>query len=162
MSSKKLFFSKPIFVIIVSKCYKDGMRPHTLLGTLPFLITIWVLCTQTQWLLLGSSPTVFITTYSSVIISFIAGRLWGLSLKIDGMSLISFLTSNLITLIAWTTVLFLSIKLILIAHMILYILLLNIDRWLYRQQVIESYQLNERIMATVLVVIMLGMMILLV
>ena len=113
--------------------------------------------------IIGPSPTVFITTYSSVIISFIAGRLWGLSLKIDGMSpSFLFLTSNLITLIAWTTVLFLSIKLILIAHMILYILLLNIDRWLYRQQVIESYQLNERIMATVLVVIMLGMMILLV
>lgn len=140
------------------------MRPLlTLLGTLPFLVTIWVLYTQTQWLLLGPSPTVFITTYSSVIISFIAGRLWGLSLKIDGMSpSFLFLTSNLITLIAWTTVLFLSIKLILIAHMILYILLLDIDRWLYRQQVIESYQLNERIMATILVVIMLGMMILLV
>jgi len=119
-----------------------------------------VLYTQTQWLLLGPSPTVFITTYSSVIISFIAGRLWGLSLKIDGVSA-SFLllTSNLITLVAWATVLFLSIKLILIAHMILYIVLLDIDRWLYRQRVIELYQLSERIMATVLVVIMLGTMI---
>ena len=51
----------------------NAIREHSL-----FLITIWVLCTQTQWLLLGPSP-VFITTYSSVIISFIAGRLWGLS-----------------------------------------------------------------------------------
>lgn len=132
----------------------------TYLGTLPFLIASMFLYLQEQSLL-GMPIMMFITTYSSIIISFLAGRLWGLSLSDHNQRPTFFLLSNIITLAGWASILFFATKLIFVVHIFLFLILLLVDHWLHRNNLIQSDHFAERITASIVVILALGSMIIL-
>lgn len=109
----------------------------TFLGISPFLI----------FGILLPKYTLLFQTYSICIISFLAGSHWGLQKEKPFIAI----ASNLITLIAWMSIL-LNVPLMNILHIILFICLLMIDKLLYQTQNLKKSYLQIRILVTYTVI----------
>ncbi len=122
----------------------------TYLGILPFLI-----CTITIFSGFYQEKTVFILrAYAAVIVSFISGIHWSIGMKDSQHSTVWLLmTSNIISLLAWGSLLIHQVMSALIMLTLLLVLLLVIDNKLYGMRQIEFWFIKLRRQATFFVVL---------
>jgi hypothetical protein len=128
----------------------------TYLGTLPFFLAIFISFTKQDFL--GVNASQWFLTYGLVILSFMAGTLWGQVINESlGVWFIA-LASNVITLAAWLAFLLAnsSISLVVIAlgFIALYLLEVSFMKQIKR----PAYYIGLRLRVTVLVVLAHGVM----
>jgi len=138
---------------MIDGCLKQA-RLLTYLGILPFFI-----CTIIIFAGFDQEKTVFILrAYAAVIVSFISGIHWGIGMKESRHSTVWLLaTSNIISLLAWGSLLIHQVISALIMLTLLLVLLLVIDNKLYRLGQIEFWFIKLRRQATFFVVLCLAL-----
>ena len=86
-----------------------------------------------------------LSSYSLLIVSFMAGILWGVYLiRSNEISLNLLLISNVIAVVAWAGFILLPIRLVLLCHAVLFLLLLYIDRDAVKAGVLTEAYLKIR------------------
>tara|TARA_B100000927_G_scaffold251898_1_gene216907 strand:+ start:1417 stop:1845 length:429 start_codon:yes stop_codon:yes gene_type:complete len=93
-----------------------------------------------------------LSIYSLSIISFICGSHWGILLTNNNLKINLFLLSNLITISSFFGILFLKVNYFFLLQILILILLLLIDFYIFRQNIIQKKYIYSRILITVIVV----------
>jgi len=93
-----------------------------------------------------------LSIYSLSIISFICGSHWGIFLTNNNLKINLFLLSNLITISSFFGILFLKVNYFFLLQILILILLLLIDFYIFRQNIIQKKYIYSRILITVIVV----------
>jgi hypothetical protein len=123
----------------------------TYLGTLPFFLAIYM--NLSDQVLFGVDGTRWFITYGLVILSFMAGTLWGQmlneSLRVKSIAA----ATNVITLIAWFTFLLANSVIVLITMAICFIALYLLELLVISSEGRPSYYIGLRLRVTVVVVI---------
>lgn len=129
-------------------------RVLTYSGLLPFLFfPLYLLLTGNNEIF-GLDVQTSLVTYGAVIVTFIAGIHWGVFLFKQG-SLNLFLHSNIIALLAWSSILSPFFwNLIILMSCLVYLLL--IDTVLLRQRLLEPWFYQLRLQASALALLSLG------
>ena len=95
--------------------------------------------------------------YSLIILSFIAGSHWGQHLQMNVRdSQLPALASNAIVLALWLAYLTLPFELLMLCCMGALLILLGVDQWLRRREVIDSLYFRLRCRVTAVVLLALG------
>ena len=90
--------------------------------------------------------------YSLSIISFICGSHWGIFLTNNSLKINLFFLSNFLTILSFVGILFLMINYFFLLQILIFIILLLIDFYIYRQNVTQKNYFYFRILITTLVV----------
>ena len=93
-----------------------------------------------------------LSIYSLSIISFICGSHWGILLTNNNLKINLFLLSNLITISSFFGILFLKVNYFFLLQILILILLLLIDFYIFRQNIIQKKYIYSRILITIIVV----------
>ena len=93
-----------------------------------------------------------LSIYSLSIISFICGSHWGIFLTNNNLKINLFLLSNLITISSFFGILFLKVNYFFLLQILILILLLSIDFYIFRQNIIQKKYIYSRILITIIVV----------
>ena len=91
--------------------------------------------------------------YSLSIISFICGSHWGLFLTNNTLKINLFFLSNFLTISSFFGILFLKMNYFFLLQILILIILLLIDFYIYRQNITQLKYIYSRIIITTLVVI---------
>lgn len=94
-----------------------------------------------------------LSIYSLSIISFICGSHWGLFLTNNTLKINLFFLSNLLTISSFFGILFLKMNYFFLLQILILIILLLIDFYIYRQNITQLKYIYSRIIITILVVI---------
>ena len=94
-----------------------------------------------------------LSIYSLSIISFICGSHWGLFLKNNTLKINLFFLSNFLTISSFFGILFLKINYFFLLQILILIILLLIDFYIYRQNITQLKYIYSRTLITTLVVI---------
>ena len=94
-----------------------------------------------------------LSIYSLSIISFICGSHWGLFLANDTLKINLFFLSNFLTISSFFGILFLKVNYFFLLQILILIILLLIDFYIYRQNITQLKYIYSRIIITTLVVI---------
>ena len=94
-----------------------------------------------------------LSIYSLSIISFICGSHWGLFLMNNTLKINLFFLSNFLTISSFFGILFLKINYFFLLQILILIILLLIDFYIYRQNITQLKYIYSRILITTLVVI---------
>lgn len=122
----------------------------TYLGAVPFILAV-----AAPLFGMASYHTAYLVlTYGAVIISFLAGIHWGLFLShADTARINLLLSSNVIALLAWGSLLLLIPATQFLIQMLCLVAVLLIDRQLHQAQVIADWFLRLRTQVTALVML---------
>jgi hypothetical protein len=125
----------------------------TLTGLIPFLgLGYYVVKDLTQPITPNKALLAY-KAYSAIILAFLGGIHWGLALKNDQIHSVSlYVSSVLISLIAWLSLTLDYNKNTLLALVAGYGLVLMIDNWLFKSNIIQLWFLKMRLLATTLVI----------
>ena len=124
-------------------------------GALPFLA-----CTAA--IVFFDNPTIgpfgtaqnLLLSYSLLIVSFMAGILWGVYLiRSNAISLNLLLISNVLAVAAWAAFILLPARLVLLCHAVLFLCLLYVDRIAVKAGVLTEAYLKVRYGVTGVVVV---------
>jgi hypothetical protein len=94
-----------------------------------------------------------LSIYSLSIISFICGSHWGLFLANDTLKINLFFLSNFLTISSFFGILFLNMNYFFLLQILILIILLLIDFYIYRQNITQIKYIYSRMLITILVVI---------
>ena len=94
-----------------------------------------------------------LSIYSLSIISFICGSHWGLFLTNNTLKINLFFLSNLLTISSFFGILFLKMNYFFLLQILILIILLLIDFYIYRQNITQLKYIYSRMIITILVVI---------
>lgn len=94
-----------------------------------------------------------LSIYSLLIISFICGSHWGLFLTNNTLKINLFFLSNFFTILSFFGILFLKVNYFFLLQILILIILLLIDFYIYRQNITQLKYIYSRIIITTLVVI---------
>ena len=94
-----------------------------------------------------------LSIYSLSIISFICGSHWGLFLMNNTLKINLFFLSNFLTISSFFGILFLKINYFFLLQILILIILLLIDFYIYRQNITQLKYIYSRTLITTLVVI---------
>ena len=94
-----------------------------------------------------------LSIYSLSIISFICGSHWGLFLKNNTLKINLFFLSNFLTILSFFGILFLKVNYFFLLQILILIILLLVDFYIYRQNVTQLKYIYSRMIITILVVI---------
>lgn len=94
-----------------------------------------------------------LSIYSLSIISFICGSHWGLFLKNNTLKINLFFLSNFLTILSFFGILFLKVNYFFLLQILILIILLLTDFYIYRQNVTQLKYIYSRMIITILVVI---------
>jgi hypothetical protein len=94
-----------------------------------------------------------LSIYSLSIISFICGSHWGLFLTNNTLKINLFFLSNFFTILSFFGILFLKVNYFFLLQILILIILLLIDFYIYRQNITQLKYIYSRIIITTLVVI---------
>ena len=94
-----------------------------------------------------------LSIYSLSIISFICGSHWGLFLTNNTLKINLFFLSNLLTISSFFGILFLKMNYFFLLQILILIILLLIDFYIYRQNITQLKYIYSRIIITILVVL---------
>ena len=94
-----------------------------------------------------------LSIYSLSIISFICGSHWGLFLTNNTLKINLFFLSNFLTISSFFGILFLKVNYFFLLQILILIILLLIDFYIYRQNITQLKYIYSRIIITTLVVI---------
>ena len=94
-----------------------------------------------------------LSIYSLSIISFICGSHWGLFLTNNTLKINLFFLSNFLTISSFFGILFLKINYFFLLQILILVILLLIDFYIYRQNITQLKYIYSRILITTLVVI---------
>lgn len=126
-------------------------------GALPFMIGALCLASGISTLpVLGSVDTI-LSTYALVILSFMAGSHWGQHLEMAGIWSIRLpLLSNAVALLGWIGFLVLPFKPLAVLFSAVFLVLLLIDRSLFRQDLIDAgyYRIRKWVTAVVVLALL--------
>lgn len=93
-----------------------------------------------------------LSIYSLSIISFICGSHWGLFLTNNTLKINLFFLSNFLTISSFFGILFLKINYFFLLQILILIILLLIDFYIYRQNITQKKYIYSRTFITILVV----------
>ncbi len=139
--------------MILSTIKKILATSFTLMGVLPFLFPIFFLHINYHTLLTATQLQNLVASYAVVIAVFLSGSHWGQALLLaqkDIWWLLIF--SNVMTLLAWLGLFFLSFQALMFLMSVQFLLILFVDIVLFKNSILDSYYINLRIAITVLVV----------
>jgi len=94
-----------------------------------------------------------LSIYSLSIISFICGSHWGLFLTNNTLKINLFFLSNLLTISSFFGILFLKMNYFFLLQILILIILLLIDFYIYRQNITQLKYIYSRVIITILVVL---------
>ena len=94
-----------------------------------------------------------LSIYSLSIISFICGSHWGLFLTNNTLKINLFFLSNLLTISSFFGILFLKMNYFFLLQILIFIILLLIDFYIYRQNITQLKYIYSRVIITILVVL---------
>ena len=94
-----------------------------------------------------------LSIYSLSIISFICGSHWGLFLTNNALKINLFFLSNLLTISSFFGILFLKMNYFFLLQILIFIILLLIDFYIYRQNITQLKYIYSRVIITILVVL---------
>ena len=94
-----------------------------------------------------------LSIYSLLIISFICGSHWGLFLTNNTLKINLFFLSNLLTISSFFGILFLKMNYFFLLQILILIILLLIDFYIYRQNITQLKYIYSRVIITILVVL---------
>ena len=94
-----------------------------------------------------------LSIYSLSIISFICGSHWGLFLTNNTLKINLFFLSNFFTILSFFGILFLKVNYFFLLQILILIILLLIDFYIYRQNITQIKYIYSRMLITILVVI---------
>ena len=94
-----------------------------------------------------------LSIYSLSIISFICGSHWGLFLTNNTLKINLFFLSNFLTILSFFGILFLKMNYFFSLQILILIILLLIDFYIYRQNITQLKYIYSRMIITILVVI---------
>ena len=94
-----------------------------------------------------------LSIYSLSIISFICGSHWGLFLTNNTLKINLFFLSNFLTISSFFGILFLKMNYFFLLQILILIILLLIDFYIYRQNITQLKYIYSRMIITILVVI---------
>jgi len=94
-----------------------------------------------------------LSIYSLSIISFICGSHWGLFLTNNTLKINLFFLSNLLTISSFFGILFLKMNYFFLLQILILIILLLIDFYIYRKNITQLKYIYSRTIITILVVI---------
>jgi len=94
-----------------------------------------------------------LSIYSLSIISFICGSHWGLFLTKNSLKINLFFLSNLLTISSFLGILFLKMNYFFLLQILIFIILLLIDFYIYRQNITQLKYIYSRVIITILVVL---------
>ena len=94
-----------------------------------------------------------LSIYSLSIISFICGSHWGLFLTNNTLKINLFFLSNFLTILSFFGILFLKVNYFFLLQILILIILLLVDFYIYRQNVTQLKYIYSRMIITILVVI---------
>ena len=132
------------------------MKYLTYLGALPFFIAIWIGWSDRP--LLGVAGTQWFITYALVILSFMAGTLWGQMVTVSRQVKAIALVTNLITLAAWFAYLLAAASTVLLMLALGFIALYVLEARVIQTLDRPAYYLGLRLKVTALVVLAHGLM----
>ncbi len=153
--------SPPIIILLITtRTFYGEQRMKKLYpylayaGTLPFIACAsYLLFNKVQFPILGSIEKV-LSVYALVIASFLAGAHWGQHLHLDGKwSRILPISSNIIVVTLWLAFLMLPFKILLSLFIAAFFLLLLIDYYLFKKNVITLSYFKTRCYATAIVIL---------
>ena len=139
--------------MILSTAKKIIATSLTLLGVLPFLFALFFFYLGHDILLTATQVQNLVASYAVIIAVFLSGAHWGqalLSVQKDIWWLLIF--SNVMTLLAWLGLFFLSFQALMFLMSVQFLLVLFVDIVLYKKSILHLYYINLRIAITVLVV----------
>lgn len=120
----------------------------TYLGTLPVLIALALKFYNP----LEIDGIVISKFYAAIIVSFISGIHWGIYLlSTKEVKINLFITSNIIALIAWGSLIYQDVFSMIILQIICFLLLLYIDTKLYRKNFLQKWFYELRVNATLII-----------
>lgn len=122
----------------------------TYAGVLPYIIAL-IVCLTPYKFVTWPFLAVLISSYSALIISFIAGSHWGIVLDKDAVK--TRLISNLMTLIAWVGLLFPSWVISWSILMVCFLSLLLVEYRMHRNHQINLSYFKMRLHVTMIVVL---------
>jgi hypothetical protein len=123
----------------------------TYLGTLPFFLAIYM--NLSDQVLFGSDGTRWFITYGLVILSFMAGTLWGQMLNESGRVKSIPAATNVITLIAWFTYLLADSPIVLMTIAFGFVVLYLIELLVISPSKRPVYYIELRLRVTALVLL---------
>ena len=94
-----------------------------------------------------------LSIYSLSIISFICGSHWGLFLTNNTLKINLFFLSNFFTILSFFGILFLKVNYFFLLQILILIILLLIDFYIYRQNITQIKYIYSSMLITILVVI---------
>ena len=94
-----------------------------------------------------------LSIYSLSIISFICGSHWGLFLTNNTLKINLFFLSNFLTILSFFGILFLKVNYFFLLQILILIILLLIDFYIYRQNITQLKYIYSRMIITILVLI---------
>ena len=94
-----------------------------------------------------------LSIYSLSIISFICGSHWGLFLTNNTLKINLFFLSNFLTILSFFGILFLKVNYFFLLQILILIILLLIDFYIYRQNITQLKYIYSRVIITILVVL---------
>jgi hypothetical protein len=136
------------------------IKSLTYLGVVPFFLAIYLTLSNDTFL--EVEGTQWFVTYSLVILSFMAGTLWGQAVNQSVSAKRAALASNGVTLIAWFAFLLVSAQSTLVMFALGFIALYMLERLIMHNVTRPPYYLGLRLRVTALVVLAHGVMIYLV
>lgn len=136
--------------------HEHRIRLLTTLGMVPFIGA--AIAQFVGISLFGYLPAEIFTSYGTVIISFLAGSIWGASRCRPQEMNAPFVATNLLTLVSWFALLQSSVLFVLIVNSFLFILLYRLEA---QQETDDSYLRLRRVVTTLVALMHLTMVILL-
>lgn len=127
------------------------IKSLTYLGAVPFFIAIYI--HASNQVLLGIQGSQWFLTYGLVILSFMAGTLWGRIINETYHIKRLALATNLITLVAWFTFLLLSTQIALVILALGFVALYILEAAAMKQVERPAYYLSLRFRVTVCVLL---------
>ena len=123
------------------------------LGVIPFLLASLMISFGYSNFISLTNLAYFLSSYSLVIVVFMAGIHWGQYISNEKARELSLLlTSNIITLIAWFAFLLASTIFALITYCLLFSILLAIDSKLAARRIISIHYFRTRLVVTCVVI----------
>ena len=133
------------------KMYKEDL-PYILiiLGSVPFIFFSFLKLFNYQEFF-QIEINFILSIYSLSIISFICGSHWGIFLSNSNLRINLFLLSNFLTILSFFGILLLQEKNYFLLQILILIILLFIDIYIYRKEITQKKYVNTRILITSLV-----------
>ena len=125
----------------------------TYMGVLPFLFIAFLSIIEKEFF--GVKLSFFVSAYAAVIVSFISGTHWGISLSRKAPINLN-VRSNIVALLSWFSLL-LPMRMSLVIIICCFLYLLKIDKLLLQAEIIEAWYMHVRIVASTLVILSLIM-----